>query len=126
MKKKLKPTKKQLRDTADELWRYAVVKKWGQDCEVCGKIGVDVHHFFPRNQFGILRFNINNGIVLCRGCHFEHHFKANPTIHIKIIKKRGNKWLEKLTELSKQKKVSFQTVKWYNNNIEQLREFLEL
>ena len=118
------PNKKNLRKQADELWRYSVIKKWGQYCTVCGKIGVDVHHFFPRHAYPRLRHEVNNGIITCRGCHFKHHFWGDPVIHQTIIKKRARAWYNKLEKISKQKFISGNTIEHYQKVIEKLKKII--
>lgn len=124
MDKKLPKTKADYRKFGDDLWRRCCVKKNGQDCEVCGKPASDVHHFFPRNSYGALRFEIDNGIILCRGEHFKHHFKSDPTIHEAIIRKRGQRWFDTLKVKAEEKFISGKTIQWYKTKIEELTENL--
>jgi len=70
--------KAKLRKRADKAWTLALVKK---ECECCGdKFRLQVHHFFPKSQFGHLRYDKDNGVTLCGKCHFELHHKSNPKI----------------------------------------------
>lgn len=124
-KGKLPKNKVYLRKIADQLWVLACVKRWGQNCVVCERPAVDIHHFFPKGGFARLRYEIGNGVPLCRGCHMGIHFRGNPMINQQIIGKRGKYWYEKLTNQSKESFVSANTVKWYEENIAKLQTYLE-
>jgi hypothetical protein len=89
-------------------------------CEVCNKPTVGIHHFFPRSMCSILRFEVENGVGLCRGCHFAHHFKGDPKIHQAIVEKRGIDWYNKLEEQSKILQSSYKTVDWYMGHFNKL------
>jgi len=111
----MKTKKAKLRDKADKLWATALRKK---ECEVCGsKFILAVHHFFPKSQFGHLRYEESNAVTLCRDCHFSHHSKSNPKIHQAIVAKRGVKWYNKLAERTREKPSSYQTIYYYSEVI---------
>ena len=118
--------KQSLRGVADKLWRMCCVKAHGQDCEVCGNVGVQVHHFFPKGNFGYLRYDLKNGIILCKGCHFKLHHTFDPMINEIIIKKKGRKWYNNLKKKAQEKHYSYQTVKWYEEQIKKLEDYLKL
>jgi len=110
-----------LRSQADKLWyQVLLISK----CEVCGKQSTQVHHFFPKGMYGFLRYDLDNGISMCNGCHFAHHHKGDPTIHQTVINKRGRKWYEQLLEKSKEQPTSYMTIGWYKENIERLEGIL--
>jgi len=52
-------------------WRRSVYIKDEYTCQECGQKHIDIvaHHIKPFAKFPELRFDINNGIVLCRKCH---------------------------------------------------------
>ena len=66
--------KKRLRILADQLWSLAVKKDWGDKCAVCGHVGkLHSHHLIPR-QHTATRYDLRNGVALCRPCHiFNPH-----------------------------------------------------
>jgi len=116
----MKSKKQQLRDKADKLWKQVIIGNKTL-CEVCENEPINTaHHFYTRSNFGHLRYNINNGIAIGKECHFAHHHKGDPSIHARIIKKRGFKWYEDLRDISREKPASYQSIKYYLETIEQL------
>lgn len=113
----MKTKKQQLRSKGDKLWFKVCLKP---ECELCGNKAIQVHHFFPKGQFGHLRYNIDNGISLCMGCHFRLHHQ-DPTIQQAIINKRGKEWYEKLRDISRENPASYQTIAYYQLIIKQLQ-----
>jgi 5-methylcytosine-specific restriction endonuclease McrA len=60
------------RDPAYVQWRKDVRKRDNGACQWpgCGsKKRIEVHHIKKWGQHPALRYSINNGICLCRGCH---------------------------------------------------------
>jgi 5-methylcytosine-specific restriction endonuclease McrA len=76
-------------------------------CEVCGAPADLMHHFIEKSRSNYLRFNEINLVPLCKKCHFKHHNTGDTTIHAIIIQKRGQKWLKKIIELSRIKRLPF-------------------
>lgn len=78
-------------------WKVRGAKKWGDKCEVCGATEyVQGHHAFPFKGFSILRYDVDNYVPLCRGCHSKlERFKGFDVI-FKVISNRGIGWLNKL------------------------------
>ena len=55
-------------------WQQAVYKRDRWTCQKCGsKKLIVAHHIKLFSKFPKLRFEIKNGIVLCRKCHQNHH-----------------------------------------------------
>ena len=53
-------------------WRSAVFQRDNFTCQRCGVGGgcfVMAHHMKPWSEFPDLRYDINNGITLCKACH---------------------------------------------------------
>ena len=107
---------RRLRKDADKLWFKACMKHWGGYC-MCGKPAVQVHHFYPKGQFGHLRYDIENGVPICMGCHMR---VTNPNFVLDVIKQRGKEWHDSLFEKAKLKPASFRNVGWYQDIIEEL------
>jgi 5-methylcytosine-specific restriction endonuclease McrA len=44
-------------------------------CQLCNSRGVylEAHHIKFWANYPELRFNLNNGVTLCRPCHMEYH-----------------------------------------------------
>lgn len=111
--------KAKLRKTADFIWYQVCLQP---ECEVCGKGGVlQVHHFYYKSSYGHLRYCIENGISLCRGCHFVLHHQDPKKIEEQIIKKRGRYWYNRLKKKSqKRPEPSYLTQQYYENAIKVL------
>lgn len=59
-------------------WRLWVFRRDAYTCIHCGKVGgsLEAHHIYPFKKYKSLRYEINNGITLCRKCHLAEHSKA--------------------------------------------------
>ena len=59
------------------LWRTAVYERDFWTCRMCGKKDRNIvaHHILSFNDYPNLRFAINNGMTLCRGCHIKKQKK---------------------------------------------------
>lgn len=71
------PAKGRLRDMADQLWSIAIRDDWNYRCAVCNGGNCDSHHLIPR-QHELYRYDLNNGMSLCRAC---HQFDGNHSPH---------------------------------------------
>lgn len=114
---------KQLRSKADGLWQQAGLKKWGNKC-FCGKSAYCCHHYFIKSLYGHLRYDIDNAVPICNGCHFAIHTKQDVNVIMQIRHKRGEDWYKKLQEKSKHNPMSYKGINWYKNIIIALSEFL--
>jgi hypothetical protein len=54
-------------------WRIKVFKRDNYKCQTCNKIGgyLEAHHIKPFSLYPKLRFELNNGITLCKSCHMK-------------------------------------------------------
>ena len=57
-------------------WRRAVFERDGYTCQMCGQHGgaLNAHHIKRWSKFPELRFEVNNGMTLCKQCHKEIHW----------------------------------------------------
>lgn len=71
-------TNKSARKTTEyKTWREKVFERDNYTCQSCGQIGgeLNAHHIKPFAQYEALRYDINNGVTLCKECHKEIHRK---------------------------------------------------
>lgn len=61
--------------TKIKIWRNSVFKRDNYTCDICKNIGVKIqaHHLNGWSYFKDERFNLENGITLCKKCHFDFH-----------------------------------------------------
>ena len=92
-------------------------------CEVCGKPMSCLHHFHPKSVSNALRYDWQNLIPICNGCHARHHQANDPHIHGTIIQKRGQKWHETLLKRRWSEEVKT-NVSYYLETLERLNNKL--
>jgi 5-methylcytosine-specific restriction endonuclease McrA len=75
------------------------MQEWGRmnykKCLVCPKKMSCLHHYYPKSTSSALRYDQENLIPICQGCHMQHH-NGNPAIHNKVNEIKGDKWLKDL------------------------------
>jgi len=67
------PKNKTIRHSIDyKLWRKSVFERDSYTCQVCREVGgyLEAHHIKSFAEHQELRFDISNGITLCKECHF--------------------------------------------------------
>ena len=78
-----------------------LMQEWGhrtyKQCMVCGRELSCLHHYYPKSKSSVLRYDEDNLIPICNGCHLQHH-TGNPNIHNTVNKIKGEKWLKRLTQ----------------------------
>ena len=122
----MRTNKQKLRSECDSAWKEIVLQRADFKCEICGgTFRITGHHFYPRGLYGHLRYNPENGVALDFPCHFAHHHRGDPSIHDKIIAKRGMEWYDNLKESAYNRpKSSFQTIGYYQGIKDKLNQEL--
>lgn len=92
-------------------------------CLICGGEYSCLHHYFPKSTSTALRYDFDNLIPICRGCHFAHH-NGHPEIHNTVNEKMGKEWLDDLTHKKNTLKIK-PNEEWYNVIIEILNEMIK-
>ena len=60
--------------TKYKLWKAQVFKKYNNKCNRCEKNQrLHCHHIMDFHQHPELRYDVNNGELLCISCHMRHH-----------------------------------------------------
>lgn len=53
-------------------WRTTIFKRDNYICQICNKGGyIEAHHILPFISYPEKRYDLNNGMTLCRKCHDE-------------------------------------------------------
>ena len=67
------PLEKQIRHSKKyNKWRKAVLERDNHTCKLCGEKGITAHHIIPF-EYVSTRFELNNGLTLCKSCHNKIH-----------------------------------------------------
>lgn len=79
VKKNKATIKKKLTRQLDSQWSAIIHSIYGDKCAICGRYGnCSAHHFFGRKAYPSLKWDIDNGILLCFVCHIIGvHRKGN-------------------------------------------------
>ena len=107
------------RNKADKLWTLYHIER-NPICDSCGKEAKQVHHFFFKGSSGHLRYDTDNAVSLCVGCHFLLHTRDPKVYHIEenIIATRGEEWHKRLKVKAYNRPTkSYQTVQYYKDAI---------
>ena len=100
MTKKIKNNKKILEKEIENLWKALCLIRDDFKCQYCGStFDLQVHHIISRVKKSV-KYDLENGITLCKRCHTKISVNPNSRIEFLIwyIKKFG---IEKLEDLEK-------------------------
>ena len=89
-------SKKKLIKTMDRMWHILIFKTYGERCVICGKPAIDAHHVIRKSQSNALRYNVINGVPLCKGCHTFGVHVGNVDKNRKLIEYLGNEQIDNL------------------------------
>ena len=68
------------------IWRMLVIRR-DKVCQVCGSNKHRHAHHIESAAYNIdLRFEVDNGVCLCRGCHTQYHTNFNISYRVKTTK----------------------------------------
>ncbi len=72
-------------------WRAAVFSRDNGRCRVCGGRGEEVHHIVTWAKDPIKRYDINNGMTLCKSCHEKtgSYYKPKAKFNLKNLFRRN-------------------------------------
>ena len=86
-------------------WRLDVLRNGGRKCAECGSVRtLHCHHIKTWDEYPELRFDVSNGMVLCKECHIARH----PFMTKYKDKKRRTKKLPKAERLKNYLKIRLQ------------------
>lgn len=61
-----------------ELWRKTIFERDKYTCQSCGAKGqIEAHHIKEWAKYPMLRYDLDNGITLCKNCHKKTHGKRS-------------------------------------------------
>jgi len=90
----MRSKKARLRDKSDRAMQE-YIRANNNGCFVCGQPISCGHHYFPKSTASSLRYDLDNIIPLCQGCHFRHH-NGDPRIHATVLEIKGIDWHKEL------------------------------
>ena len=118
--------KKQLQNKADKLFQEIGRMKY-KSCAVCGKEYSCLHHFHPKSMAAGLRYDLENGVPLCAGCHLRWHSASDPNIGAGMVmfmtELCGEDWEVELRRKREILRGIKTDIGWYKVQIELLEAF---
>ena len=113
--------KARLRKKADKLIQEVGREIFGdKGCYICGGSYSCLHHYHTKGCSSALRYDWNNLIPICAGCHHRHHNANDPRPHDEIRKRKGQDWVDELEWKRNNKKIK-PGIKYYEELIELLQ-----
>jgi len=67
-------------------------------CEACGQPAYCIHHWIYKSHSNYLRWKKENGVGICKKCHFLIHNVPDSPVRSAILKRRGLEWDLQLQE----------------------------
>lgn len=107
-----------LKKYTDKLWSLKI-KQHDRMCQRCGSLrNLESAHVFARTH-GSVRFELDNGVCLCKRCHALAHAREDR-FHAFIIKRIGMKRYDELRIQSQQ--ITKPDRQFYEDKIKELKE----
>jgi 5-methylcytosine-specific restriction endonuclease McrA len=119
-KKKKSKSSSYYRNLADRLFQDWFTKE-NPKCEMCGNPSVCGHHFHTKGNSSRLRYEPDNMIPVCSGCHLSFHSKRSAEITSRLIAQRGIDWSNNLLEMKRDLSLRTGTVAYYKMIIEKYK-----
>jgi hypothetical protein len=85
-------------------------------CEICGNETSCGHHFHTKGASSRLRYEADNIVPVCVGCHLSFHSKRAAEATSILIQKRGLDWANKLL-VKKREYIKCDTIGYYREII---------
>ena len=84
------------------LWSQAVHAIHGHKCAICGLPSQAAHHFFGKKAYPSVRFNLDNSVACCKGCHsIKIHLKGQTELaRDALISRIGQDRFDKVKKLA--------------------------
>ena len=86
---------KTLRNKADRLLQE-LNRKNNDNCIICGNECTVGHHYITKGSCSALRYEMDNIIPLCNGCHLTFHSNRSAIITGQLFRIKGQKWFDNL------------------------------
>lgn len=90
-----KENDKQRKSIEYKLWRTSVFERDDYTCQNCGirggngkRVILEAHHIKPFSYFPDLRYEVDNGLTLCKSCHLKETVKERRVNWINQFVKR--------------------------------------
>lgn len=96
-----KTERKKTQKNCDDLLT-PIIKKRHPNCLLCGKYTQVAHHFIRKSVSSKLRYEFDNLIPLCNGCHFRLHHVDEGGYVGRIIKIKGQDWFNSIEKTKRE------------------------
>jgi len=100
-----KKLRKQLEVSCMQLWSD-IIHKRDKVCVICGKSEregkLDAHHVWSRGGHKSVRYDLDNGCLLCFYCHrVKVHQQGAQELGLWLVDKHGKEWFQNLKTRAK-------------------------
>jgi len=120
-----KPSKKTLTIKLDNAWSKAVRLKAKNKCEVCGKTeSLNSHHIEGRRNYA-LRWDIQNGVCLCSGCHVFKKESAHQSPEWFHFWLEDNKWQDLQYVMNNRNDIKKWTIEDMQDKLTELNDIIK-